>query len=450
MPNFKYSFVHKVLKLSPQEDGMQRDVLRMVSELQSPNIITLLAFYDWRESFHYVFPHTRYNLKEILRDGKVPSGVPPNNSPYIRDHWLWREMAGVSEALSLIHGNIPNPFPGNRDRVAAFHFDMKPPNILVTEDGKLKIADFGHSSIRLVGPGEQATAPWTFSDPIYMAPEVWHHSSETARRLSHTPAGEPKQVLVLQNYDVWALACIMLEVLIFVKEGTIGLESFDSDREQAEPRVAFFDTNKRNVKDCVRRKATSVLQASGNDMTYDSYLHRVEGLLLGRGLLVNQRQVPTAFAFDMNQRITSKELSQQLQKANDDYDEARRDEQDLSGVLVRKIRGRPVDGYREIGWEREGIVHSFLTMYYYPRLQFQRVLTDVLWRPRNDVMVGVTIRSAAWELPLEESNIQLLYRPASEIRDFSEPAQYALKWGIERQNRRTEVLTCISECNTMH
>lgn len=64
-------------------------------------------------------------------------------------------------------------------------------------------------------------------------------------------------------------------------------------------------------------------------------------------------------------------------------------------------------------------------------------------------MVGVTIRSAGWELPLEESNIQLLYRPASEMRDFLEPAQYALKWGLERQNQRTEVLTCISEWNTV-
>jgi hypothetical protein len=50
--------------------------------------------------------------------------------------------------------------------------------------------------VRLIGPGEQAAAPWTFGDPIYMAPEAWHHDSDITRRLSHTPAGE--EVLVLR------------------------------------------------------------------------------------------------------------------------------------------------------------------------------------------------------------------------------------------------------------
>jgi serine/threonine protein kinase len=118
---------------------MEVDALKVVSLLNHKNIIDLISFYEWRDEVNLVFPFVEGNLNMVLRDGWVPANVSSlRRNAGLPDHWLWVGMVEVADALRAIH----NPqsakdklFPGDPRTIIAFHFDLKPSNILVTSYG---------------------------------------------------------------------------------------------------------------------------------------------------------------------------------------------------------------------------------------------------------------------------------------------------------------------------
>jgi predicted ATPase len=71
----------------------------------------------------------------------------------------WQEIVAlliqVCRALSYVHSR------------KLIHYDVKPGNILVGDDGRVKVLDFGLAAVKSVGPGE-----WRGGTPGYMAPEL--------------------------------------------------------------------------------------------------------------------------------------------------------------------------------------------------------------------------------------------------------------------------------------
>jgi serine/threonine protein kinase len=361
----RYCFVRKALKTSRRDhDGMHRDVLRMVSGT-SQNIITLMAIYEWRDRIYHVFPFVSSTLSTVLREAEfreiLRQGHGDNQSCCIVDCWLWKQLLGVAEALSIIHSGIYNPFPGDDSKVIAFHFDLTPGNILVTEDRELKIADFGNSRIRVIEDGEEECTFWSRSDLVYIAPEAYHNS----KNASYTPGGGSRHVKVLLNYDVWALACIVLEVLVFLTGGTTELETFDREREQTHPGPSFFDSRNSDIKDCVRQRVISVSSTSNNDETYKRYLQCLRELLLGDDSQPKKDQnvqPASMLAFDKDNRLSSAEVTRRLHEADKAYRKARGEENDPLRADIRNLRLPDQKDFREVGWRKNNIVESFINM----------------------------------------------------------------------------------------
>ncbi|KAK4167862.1 kinase-like domain-containing protein [Cladorrhinum sp. PSN259] len=432
----RFRFVRKVLKLTTSEDTDESDVLRLVSQIKgdaSENIITLLALYNWRHHIHYVFPYVESDLELVLRKGHFANDISESGNPRmplpLPGQWLWNQMVGVAQALWTIHFGIRNPFPRDTRQVIAFHFDLRPQNILVTEDRKLKITDFGHSVMRIVDPGEEPSESFTRGDIKYFAPESWQDVEQILR----TPDGSLRDKEVLLNYDVWSLACIMLEVLIFLLEGrTRALEGFDQERLAEKPPLPFFGLDK--VKRCVPNKITSILhrftkQKPVHDEVHDNYLRAV------------CRLVEDMFEFDKDKRIYSSEVTGRLRDAGMQY-EAARDKQEnklRTAIMVKEVEDN--DSFREVGWRGDDdVLLSFLDMAEVivtqkdrsnPQLratQSERCQLQVLYRPERQV----------------DSQPLLVARSKTRAKPKLQPARFALKWAFELPNGEPSDIEAIS------
>ena len=123
-------------------------------------------------------------------------------------------MAGLAEALSTLHD------------LDIAHNDLNPRNILVFTDNadspRLKIADFGHSiniSVSQLVSGESNLQMYR-STGTHSAPESF--------------SGEN---ISFEAVDIWALGCICLEILTFVRGGSKAVEYFQTKRTTRTHRI---------------------------------------------------------------------------------------------------------------------------------------------------------------------------------------------------------------------
>ncbi|KAI1745595.1 kinase-like domain-containing protein [Xylaria scruposa] len=166
--------------------------------------------YEREGEFAFVFPLARANLAQFM--GTPDIDLAENASVH-------RQVVGLAEALSVIHNNL------------IAHGDLKPENILVFGVGaslKFKIADFGHSYLL---DAHDNFPPYLGAyplNPTYCAPELWHSVGKST-----------------QPYDVWALGCILLELVTYFHEGVPGLQKFRDQRHSRVGQIVsdtFHDT----------------------------------------------------------------------------------------------------------------------------------------------------------------------------------------------------------------
>ncbi|KAM0441280.1 hypothetical protein ACHAPT_000589 [Fusarium lateritium] len=342
----KHLFAIKSVKIPNREHQVvaEQEMLRMVSNIDNPaavNIITLLTCYTWRNEMHFVFPYIETDLSRLLREEPVNGASLGFDSQTLPENKLWKEMVGVASALEVIHTGLRNPFEGVDGRVVACHFDLKPGNIFVTTDGKLKIGDFGHSSIQIVAPQNKPKVMYKGGDPKYAAPESRLPLEET--EASFEPLGD--RAAPVLKYDVWSLACIMTEVLIYLLNrqtpGGVPTENpvvrFDrslNQRTQTEFNGRFFD--QKGVKECVTKTVEAFEGRFSAGSPANKYMSKIIDLL------------SDMFQYHNRDRISSNDVVGRLTEA----EKAFKDSRDLDDLAfeIRQESAPAEYGFKEIGW----------------------------------------------------------------------------------------------------
>ncbi len=116
---------------------------RVLTSLKHPNVAAAFDFESLPGSDDYFFTMEFVKGRDILR---ATEGL------------RWQQIVSlliqVCRALSYVHSR------------KLIHYDIKPGNVLVDNEGNVKVLDFGLAAVRSIGPGE-----WRGGTPAYMAPE---------------------------------------------------------------------------------------------------------------------------------------------------------------------------------------------------------------------------------------------------------------------------------------
>lgn len=218
--------------VDPTEDAFREEVssLRRFSHKEHPHLIKLLWTFSRGPDYHLVFPCAKGNLMDFWKE---------NAQPHARNHdhgtalWVARQCLGIAEGLCMIHQDTRRASSGGTNKRHGRHGDLKPENILWFDSddnqrkgykhGVLTISDFGladfHDTNSKSGINPRLNNVGV--SPTYRAPEYDVHEK------------------IAQNYDIWSLACVLLEFLIWYLKGWDEVQKFSKART-AEHNNPFF------------------------------------------------------------------------------------------------------------------------------------------------------------------------------------------------------------------
>ena len=150
---------------------MKRE-LKMLQKLHHPNVVDFQEAYKRKGNLYLVFEFVEKNLLELLQEH--PQGLDPN---LIR-HLIYQ----LCKAIKYMHEqNI-------------IHRDVKPENLLITDNMELKLCDFGFA--RLISGSCKEKLTDYVATRWYRAPELLLTQGEYGKEV-----------------DYWAIGCIMGELV---------------------------------------------------------------------------------------------------------------------------------------------------------------------------------------------------------------------------------------------
>ncbi|HVE14564.1 MAG TPA: protein kinase [Elusimicrobiota bacterium] len=121
---------------------LQREVERLIRLDKHPNVVSLLDANLTGDPAYYVM--------DLMEGGSLQSFLDSGKRPSVEQSARW--MEDVAKALSWVHAK------------GVIHCDLKPANLLIDDEGRLRVADFGQSRIVSDAQGALGTL-------YYMAPE---------------------------------------------------------------------------------------------------------------------------------------------------------------------------------------------------------------------------------------------------------------------------------------
>ena len=343
----QHVFARKILpKTDRLEERLEKEFLRAMSRQNHRNIIELLFFYEWRAQYIFVFPFVEGNLQKVLHDTWHPAETPHSPPGALKSHWLWKEMVCIADALKTIH-NPPNDASdigyGNKP-IIGFHFDLKPANILVSSDGTLQITDFGQALLKFVDKDDLTYGIHRGGSLVYQAPETCPTSTSQGQEIDRR---------MNRRYDVWSLACIILEVLVFILEkGTNALEQFEEERRKEPIQGAFYTGNEdKKLKQCVEQRLAKYKRQGTVSSGHQVYLNSVLDLL-SKMFSVDQRKRPSSAVVQSElERFAKGKFSMILEGVSQEQKK-----EWLTNFPITK-------GFVELCWEEGSEAKSFLDAY---------------------------------------------------------------------------------------
>ncbi|KAI1179909.1 kinase-like domain-containing protein [Nemania sp. FL0916] len=191
-----------------QEFEREETCLRLLNQLQHPNIISFWGSYTYQGEYNFLFPYHGMDLRTFLQSEL-------RYADFQWDFTFYSALAGLASALSKTHNPELNPIDHDvYFEAIGYHHDIRPPNILVSSDTFI-LADFGLGNLKLAEALLSHT-PYKSISGDYIAPECTD-MDENAQRVNRA-------------IDVWAMGCLIAEVVTYMLKGKQGLESFRKQR----------------------------------------------------------------------------------------------------------------------------------------------------------------------------------------------------------------------------
>ncbi|EYC26725.1 hypothetical protein Y032_0010g935 [Ancylostoma ceylanicum] len=166
----------KKIRLEFEDEGIPATALREISmlrELDHPNIVKLIGISIQESRLYLIFEFVMMDLRKFLDLLPEESHVPPSI--------VKRIAFQTCQAICFMH----------QRRI--IHRDLKPQNLLVDENGVVKVADFGLSrsiNVPIRVYTHEVVTLW------YRAPEILLGANRYAAAI-----------------DVWAIGCILSEIV---------------------------------------------------------------------------------------------------------------------------------------------------------------------------------------------------------------------------------------------
>jgi tetratricopeptide (TPR) repeat protein len=167
----------KFLLVEPGRDEKVREEAQKVAQLSHDNIVNIFGVAEWhgapggqRLPFLVMEYLEGESLAALLRRGRLEVGR------------ALEILEAIAAGLAHVHA------------IGLVHRDLKPDNVFLTQQGKVKLLDFGLSHL-FAATASQPLHPIA-GTPAYMAPEQWRGTDQDART------------------DVWAAGVVLYEMLI--------------------------------------------------------------------------------------------------------------------------------------------------------------------------------------------------------------------------------------------
>ncbi|KAG6354508.1 hypothetical protein INS49_004525 [Diaporthe citri] len=194
--------------------------LRSVTRLKHPNILRFVTAFrrgDGELRDHYLICEWADggSLRDFWNDHKSPETTPGLVKEVVA------QLLGLADALCTLHYS-----PELKEGIV--HGDLKPENILRFRPegggpgllGTLKIGDWGLSKEKECKTADQNNASIYRASIRYEPPEM----SEGVFVVGRNTLLKTRSRL----YDIWSFGCIMLEFIVWLAEGTVGLKNLET------------------------------------------------------------------------------------------------------------------------------------------------------------------------------------------------------------------------------
>jgi serine/threonine protein kinase len=184
----------------------ETETLYILKTIRHRNIVPILGAYYQHKQLNILFPLAVSDLEHLLTNPK-PTWLDKTID-------VLKAMCGLGDGLNHIHNFQTRVLNNTEIKLHGAHQDLKPQNVLIMNQ-QLVIADFGLCQMK---PFDQnSKTKWKESTVDYGPPEARDPLTWETKEIGRA-------------FDIWSLAALFMELMIYDRKGNEGIREFRRDR----------------------------------------------------------------------------------------------------------------------------------------------------------------------------------------------------------------------------